>query len=40
MNLYKESFFMESTFGEFSKRKIKEIITELSDKKINFHKKV
>ena len=35
MNLYKDSFFMESTFGEFAKIKIQEIIDELNgDKKV------
>ena len=33
MNLYKDSFFMESTFGEFAKSKIQEIIGELSGEK-------
>lgn len=33
MELYKDSFFMESTFGEFAKNKIQEIITELSGEK-------
>ncbi len=32
IDLYKKSFFMESTFGEFAKRKIQDIIAELSDK--------
>ncbi len=32
MDLYKDSFFMESTFGEFAKRKIQGIIEEFNDK--------
>lgn len=32
MDLYKDSFFMESTFGEFAKRKIQGIIKEFNDK--------
>ena len=32
MNLYKESFFMESTFGDFAKDKIQGIIEEFNDK--------
>lgn len=38
MDLYKDSFFMESTFGEFAKGKIQDIIAELSDKKIEITK--
>jgi len=33
MDLYKKSFFMESTFGEFAKKKIKEIAGQLNEEK-------